>query len=197
MKLQTSTPSVHSLTTTALLATMAAILMFFDFALPIFPSFIKMDFSEIPGLIATISMGLHAGVMVELIKNLVNLTHTQTGGIGEMASFLIGSALVIPTGLLYRRKQTRSGAVVASGVGVITMSTAAAFLNYFVLIPLYSDFIPINTIIAMYSEINPYANTLPRLILTSIVPFNILKGACVTAMSFMLYRKIPRVFLER
>jgi riboflavin transporter FmnP len=188
----------RNLTTTALLATMASILMFLDFALPIFPSFIKMDFSEMPGMLATIAIGPYSGIMVELVKNLINLTHTTTGGIGELASFVIGCSLVLPAGILYKRMEAdKTKTVVALLAGVTTMAATAAFANYFVLIPLYSRFIPMDTIIAMYSEINPYANTLPRLILTSIVPFNILKGAAISLLSFALYRRLSRILGDR
>jgi riboflavin transporter FmnP len=188
---------VRGLTTTALLATVSAILMFIDFALPIFPSFIKMDFSEVPGMLAVIALGPCSGVMVELVKNLINLPHTTTAGVGEFASFVIGCALVVPAGTLYRRQETRAGAAAALVCGVATMAVTAAFANYFVLIPLYSRVVPVDRILAMYSEINPYVNTVPKLILTSIVPFNVIKGTVISLISFALYKRLARVLGSR
>jgi riboflavin transporter FmnP len=188
---------VRAITTTALLATLSAVLMFMDFALPIFPSFLKMDFSEIPGLLATIAIGPYSGIMVELVKNLINLPHTYSGGIGELASFTIGSALVIPAGVLYRRSDSRAGAALALLAGVTTMTVTAAFANYYVLIPLYDKFMPIETILAMYSEVNPYVDTVPKLILTGIVPFNIMKGVVISTVSFALYKRLRRVLDSR
>ncbi|MDR1516205.1 MAG: ECF transporter S component [Synergistaceae bacterium] len=188
---------VRGLTTTALLATVASILMFIDFALPIFPSFLKMDFSEVPGLLAAIAVGPYSGIMVELVKNLINLPHTTTGGVGEFASFTIGSALVIPAGVLYRRSNTNAGAALALLAGVTTMTAAAALANYYVLLPLYGKLVPIDTILAMYSEVNPYVDTVPKLILTSIVPFNIIKGTVITLISFALYKRLRRILSGR
>jgi riboflavin transporter FmnP len=184
---------VRGLTTTALLATVSAILMFMDFALPIFPSFIKMDFSEVPGMLAVIALGPCSGIMVELVKNLINLPHTTTAGVGELASFIIGCALVVPAGVLYRRSATKAGAALALVSGVAAMTVTAALANYYALIPLYSQIVPIDRILAMYAEINPYVDTVPKLILTGIVPFNVLKGTAVSLISFALYKRLSRI----
>ena len=188
---------VRVLTTTALLATISAILMYLDFALPIFPPFIKMDFSEVPGLLATIAIGPHSGIMVELVKNLLNLPHTSTGGIGELASFAIGCSLVVPAGVFFRKSGTKTGTALALLAGVASMTATAAVANYYVLIPLYSRFVPMDNILAIYKEINPYADTVPKMIATGIVPFNIIKGTAVSVISFALYRRLSRVLGER
>ncbi|MDR0647874.1 MAG: ECF transporter S component [Synergistaceae bacterium] len=197
MKAAAATFGIRWLTTTALLATVSAILMFLDFALPLFPPFLKMDFSEVPGVLAVIALGPYAGVMVELVKNLINLPHTMTAGVGELASFVIGCALVIPAGVLYRRSKTTAGAVISLLAGVTAMSAAAALANYYALIPLYSKVVPIDRILALYSKVNPYADTVPKLILTGIVPFNVLKGTVISLVSFALYKKLSRVLDSR
>lgn len=189
----TSLRTARGITTTALLGAVAAILMFLNFPLPIFPAFVKMDVSDAPALIAAFAMGPAAGVAVELIKNAVNLTHTSTGGVGELANFCIGSAFVVPAGLLYRRRKDIRRAVEVLIVGTLTMTAAASVANYFVLIPLYSNFIPMETIIGMYRAIIPCADTLPKIILLSVVPFNLLKGLLVSLLTFALYKKLSRV----
>lgn len=176
-----------------MLATLASILMFMNFAIPIFPSFIKMDVSDAPALIAAFAIGPHAAVMVELIKNAINLTHSATGGIGELANFTIGCAFVVPAGLIYRKNRTLGGAVAGMLAGVLIMTVAASFANYYVLIPLYSHFIPMDTLIGMYKAINPYADTLFKVILMSVVPFNILKGAVVTILTLCLYKRLSKI----
>lgn len=183
---------IRTITITALLAAIASILMFLNFALPIFPSFVKMDISDVPALIATFAIGPHAGVLVELIKNTINLTHTTTGGVGELANFSIGCAFVVPAGLIYRRNKTRRGAVTGLVAGLVSMTFTASVANYYVLIPLYSYFIPMETIIGMYRAINPYANTLFKAILMSVVPFNLLKGTLVAILTLSLYKRLSR-----
>jgi riboflavin transporter FmnP len=131
--------------------------------------------------------------MVELIKNAVNITHTTTGGIGEIASFTIGVAYVVPAGLIYRRDKTIKRAVQALCVGIIATSLAAVVANYFVLIPLYSRITPIETLIGMYQAINPYATTMPRIVLMTVLPFNLLKASVVAILTFSLYKRLSPI----
>ena len=75
---------IRKLTGTAMLSAVAYILMFLEFPIPfLIPPFIKMDFSELPALIAGFAYGPLSGVAVCLIKNLLHLMNTQTGGVGE------------------------------------------------------------------------------------------------------------------
>ncbi len=87
---------------TAILGAVATVLMFISFSLPIIPSFVKLDFSELPALIAAFTMGPVSGAVVCLIKNLVNLPFTSTGGVGELCNFLMGVTFVVPAGLIYK-----------------------------------------------------------------------------------------------
>ena len=71
----------RNLTVTAMLGAVASVLMFISFSVPLMPSFIKLDFSELPALLASFALGPWYGVLVCLIKNLVNLPFTTTGGV--------------------------------------------------------------------------------------------------------------------
>ena len=187
----------REITIIALLGAVAAILMFLNFPLPIFPSFVKMDISDAPALIAALSIGPHAGVLVSLIKNVVNLTHTSTGGVGELANFTIGCAFTITAGIIYRRNHTMRGALIGMSAGVIMLTITACIANYYVLLPLYSRFIPMDVIIGMYRAINPYADTLPKVILTCVAPFNLIKGSLVALLTFSLYKRLSPVIKGR
>jgi riboflavin transporter FmnP len=77
------------------------------------------------------------------------------------------------------------------------MTVTAALANYYALIPLYSRVVPIDRILAMYSEVNPYADTVPKLILTGIMPFNVLKGTVISIISFALYKRLERILGNR
>jgi riboflavin transporter FmnP len=175
------------------MSAIASVLMFLDFALPIFPPFMKMDISNVPALISSFAIGPWSGVLVELIKNAVNVTHTSTGGIGEMASFTIGAAYVVPAGLIYRRRKTIRGALLSLAAGIFATSLAAVLANYFVLIPLYSRIIPIDTLIGMYQAVNPYAATMPKIVLTTVLPFNLLKASIAALLTFPLYKRLSPV----
>lgn len=107
--------NVRYMTMTAMLSAVAFVLMFLDFPVPLLPSFIQMDLSELPALIGAFAMGPVSGVVICLIKNLIHLTITSTGGVGEISNFILGVAFVLPAGIFYRRKKTRRSAA-ARGV---------------------------------------------------------------------------------
>ena len=94
--------NVRWLAVTAILGAVAAVLMMLSISVPIIPSFVKLDFSELPALIAAFAMGPVSGVGVCLIKNLVNLPTSYSAGIGELCNFLLGVAFVLPAGLFYK-----------------------------------------------------------------------------------------------
>lgn len=189
--------NAREITIIALLGAVASILMFLNFPLPIFPSFVKMDISDAPALIASLAIGPHAGVLVGLIKNIVNLTHTSTGGVGELANFTIGCAFTITAGVIYRRRHTMRGALIGMAAGVVMLTVTACIANYYVLLPLYSRLVPMDVLIGMYRAINPYADTLPKVILTCVAPFNFIKGSLVALLTFSLYKRISPVIKGR
>ena len=78
-----------------------------------------------------------------------------------MCNFLLGICLVIPAGLIYRYKKTRSGALLGALAGAVIMAVCSVPLNYFVSYPVYTKFLPIDVIISMYQEIIQSFNGLP------------------------------------
>lgn len=180
---------------TAVLSALALILMILEFPIPLMPGFLKIDFSEIPALLATFALGPLSGVAVELIKNLLHLLMTQTAGIGEMANFVVGCAMIVPAGLVYRRRKTRSGAFVALVVGIIAMCAAASIMNYFVLIPLYGLVLhfPLEAIIGMGTEANKSIVSLRTLIAYGIIPFNLIKGIGISLVMMLVYKKLSPI----
>lgn len=182
----------------AMLGAIAVVLMMFEIPLGFAPSFYKLDFSEVPVLLGTFSMGPVAGVLIELIKILLNLliNGTYTAGVGEFANFGIGCALVVPAGIIYKRKASRTNAVIGLVIGTIVMAIVGGAFNAYVLIPLYSKAImPMDTIISMGNQINPNITGLTTFIMFAVVPFNLVKGVIVSIMTILLYKYL-RPFLH-
>ena len=110
-----TTQKTHKLAVTAMLAAAATVLMALDFPIPfLIPPFVKMDFSELPALLAAFSIGPLSGAAVCLVKNLINLAMSSTNGVGELCNFLLGVCFVIPAGLIYQYKKTRMGALLGA-----------------------------------------------------------------------------------
>ncbi len=178
---------------TAMLSALATVLMFLSFSVPFMPSFIKMDFSELPALIASFALGPVSGVAVCLIKNLVNLLRTTTGGIGELSNFILGVAFVLPAGLFYQHMKNRRGALIGSLVGAAAMAIISVFSNYFVVYPIYTNFMPMDVIISMYHAINPHITTLWQALIFFNMPFTFVKGLFSVVITFMIYKRISPV----
>ena len=134
---------VRALAVTAMLSAAATVLMALDFPIPfLIPPFVKMDFSELPALLAAFALGPASGAAVCLVKNLVNLTMSSTQGVGELCNFLLGICFVIPAGLIYRYKRTRSGALAGALAGAVIMALCSIPVNYFISYPVYTKLLP-------------------------------------------------------
>ena len=181
---------VRYLAMTAILAAVSAVLMMVSFSVPLVPSFLKMDISEMPALIATFSMGPVSGVLVCLIKNLINLPMTTTGGVGELANFLLGAVFVVPAGVIYHFVKNRKGALIAALSGCVAMSLISIPINYFLTYPVYATFMPIDTIIGMYQAILPSVDGLLSCLLIFNVPFTFVRGLLDAVLTFLVYKRI-------
>jgi riboflavin transporter FmnP len=181
------------LTATAVLAALATALMFLEIVIPVFPGFLKLDFSELPALIAGFALGPVAAVTVELVKNLFHLLSTQTGGVGELANFLVGVALVLPAALVYRALRTRKGALLGMLAGTVSIVAVGIVVNLFITVPFFAKLYSLEAIIKMGEDIFDWVNTLPRLVLVFIAPFNLLKGLVVSLITLAVYKPASRV----
>ena len=179
----------------SVLATIGMILMFFDVSVGFAPSFLKLDFADLPALIGSFAMGPMAGVLVQLVKNLLSLMieGSKTGGVGELSNFIVGSILVYSAGFVYYRKKTFNMAVLGLAIGVITMTLAATVSNYFLVFPIYAKIMPLDQIIEMGSKVNKYVVDYKSLILFAVVPFNLLKGTAVSALTLLMYKKVSPI----
>ena len=192
---------IRMLTTTAMLGAFAGVLMLIEFPLAfIAPSFYKLDLSEIPVMIGTFAFGPIQGVVIEIIKLLIHLIikGTSTGFIGELANLIIGCALVIPAGIIYKVRHTRKAAVIGMIVSTLFMAVVGVFLNAFLLIPIYSNLfhLPVEDIVAMGHAIFPAVNNVFTLCLLCVVPFNLIKGLLVGVVVMIIYKPLAR-FLHK
>ncbi|SHK36601.1 Riboflavin transporter FmnP [Anaerobranca californiensis DSM 14826] len=178
----------------SLLSVISYLLMFIHGPLPIFPAFLKLDVAELPALIGGFSMGPLAGVAIVLIKNILHfVTKTSTGGVGELSNFIVGSAYVLTASLIYLKYKTRFGAILGMLLGTIMMAVTGAISNYYLIIPFYSNFMPIEQIVALGSAVNKHIVDVQTLILYGITPFNIVKGLSNSILTLVMYKSVSRL----
>jgi riboflavin transporter FmnP len=189
---------VRAVAVTAMLSAVAFVLMFLDFPIPfLIPNFVKMDFSELPALLAAFSLGPVYGVAVCLVKNLIHLTITTTGGAGEICNFLLGTCFVFPAGVIYQHMKSRRGALLGALVGAVTMSVLSVPLNYYISYPVYTNFMPIEAILNLYRQLRPSVNGLLECLITFNAPFTLVKGLLTTVLCFLVYKPLSPILHGR
>lgn len=180
----------------SMLAALSAVLMFIELPLPfIAPPFYKLDFSEVPVLIGSFSLGPVAGIIIEAVKILVKLCikGTETGFVGEIANFVIGISLVVPASLIYRHNKTKKTAIISLIISTVIMSVVGVFLNAYLLLPAYSVFLPIEQIVQMGKDIFPIITDKLTFCLFCILPFNLIKGIIVSIITILIYKPLSNL----
>ncbi len=186
-------PLSHKITVTALLSAIAFILQYIELPVFFMPGFIKFDFSDLPALLAAFSLGPVYGVVTELIKNLVHLPVSNSAMIGELSNFILGAAFVFTAGLIYKKDRTRKGALLGSIIGAAVMAVVSLPINYYIVYPIYENFMPLENIIGAYQAILPRVKTLWQCLLVFNVPFTLLKGLVDVLITFLIYKKLSPI----
>lgn len=191
----TSKLSVDKMVKVGILAAMSFVLMFIQFPIPIAPPFMKVDLADVPALIGGFAMGPVYGVIIQLIKNLLNLSKTSTAGVGELSNFIVGAAFVFVSATMYHRNKTKKTAIKAMIVGMLVMTALATLSNTFVIFPLYAKAMgqDLQAFVDMVGKTNGLVTSYPTLMLLSVAPFNIIKGTIEIIVTDLLYKRVSGV----
>lgn len=185
------------ITQIGMLGAIATVLMLFEIPLPFAPSFYEIDFSEVPVLVGCFSMGPLAGALIELVKIILNfvINGTATAGVGEIANYMIGCALCLPAGIIYKKSKTKKGALIGLVVGTVVMTVLGCFVNAYILLPTYAAAfqMPIDGLIQMGTAINANINSLLTFVMFAVAPFNLLKGVLDSVIVMAIYKKISPI----
>ena len=188
--------SAKTIAKVGVLSAIAYILMFISIPLPIFPSFLKIDLSDIPAIFGGMSLGPMAGLAIVIVKNfLQGITASTTGGVGEFANVVIGGSYVLIICLFYRKLKSIKGVLIGGLLGIVAMTIMGCIMNYYIMIPLYATVygMPLEQIVQMGTVINPKVTDLMTFVIWMIAPFNILKAGIMTAVTLPLFEKMEKI----
>lgn len=178
----------------SMLGALAGVLMFIKFPLPIAPSFYKLEISDACALIGGYALGPLAGVLICGVKILINLLFegTTTAFVGEISNFIMSSIFCVSASLVYKHEHTKKGAIKSLIIGVICLVFISGIVNYFLLIPAYVKFMnfPLAAIIEMGKQIIPFIDSLFKLVIFCTIPFNLIKGICISVITYIVYKRI-------
>ena len=172
-------------------AALAAVLHMLDFPLPFLaPTFYKLDFSEVPVLLAGFFLGPSAAVIKILLKLL--LKGTSTAFVGDFANFVVGCCFVLPATVIYHVRKTRKSAIVGLTVGTVSMAILGSAFNAVYLLPKFSELfhMSLDSIIAMGTSIFPGVNSISTFVFFCVAPLNVVKGALVSVLTMLLYKHV-------
>ncbi len=193
-----SSKKTRALAATAMLGAVGFVLMFLELSVPFMPGFIKLDFSELPSLLAAFAYGPLSGAAVCLIKNVLHIfIGGTTGGVGELSNFILGCLYVVPAGLIYEKVKSRKGALLGSLCGCAVSAVLSWPLNYFIIYPLYGKLMPMDVIVSLYQQLDPSCTGLGSALLRFNVPFTFGKEAVVCLITFLIYKKLSPVLHGR
>lgn len=163
-----------------LLSALATVLMFFPH-FPVLSSapFLKIDFSDVPALLASVTISPICGVIVELCKNLIYLPFSSAGLTGVLSNLIVGSAFTLSAGILakvlFPNMLMKKKLIFVLAIASLVQIVAAMLSNYFVIAPMY--FGADNTKIAEF-------------VMYSALPFNIIKDAIQAVAFYIIYRAV-------
>ena len=184
----------------AMFATLSGILYVFGFPIGVaFPSWLELNFSDIPALIGTFALGPLSGGIIVFVKILIKLIikGTSTVFVGELADLVIGIAFVVPAGLIYKRRRTFKGALAGMAVGTACSVAAAVLANWLVLVPFYiklfynGSWDPlVNAMQALFGESVTRDTFYTFYLWISVLPFNILRCLIAVLVTLPVYKRI-------
>ena len=171
--------------------------MFVKFPLPfMFPSFLDVQFSELPAILTGFMLGPVWGSIVIVIKCLLKMPFTSTACVGEVGDLLMGVAFVLPSALWYKKHRTKKGALIALVLGTASEVIVAVLVNGVLLIPFYAKAFGWDAVVGMLTSLFPkvsrrniYLYYLPL----SVLPFNLMRLSIVSVITFFVYKHLHKL----
>lgn len=196
MNNETKKIGVRQIAVTAMLSAVAFVLMYLEISIPIMPSFIKFDFSDLPALLGAFALGPVYGVIIELIKNVLHLVASQSLFIGELSNFILGAFFTFTAGLIYSKKKTKTRALIGGIAGSLVMGLVSIASNYYLVYPIYVTVFfggDENICVGMYQAIAPFVDSLMECLLVFNLPFTVIKGLISVGVSMLIYKPLSPI----
>lgn len=192
--------NIKQMSVIAIFSALSVLLYYFGkFNLPFFPSWLDIQFSDIPALLVSFMYGPISGVLVIIVRFFCKLPGTSTVGVGEFADVLIGVTLVLVAGLIYKKHKSFKGALCAMGIGMLSATAMATVSNWLILIPAYKGIAGypqaaltgvMDTIISGGNGVVTDNNFMAYYLFVGVVPFNLFRYVIVFGITIILYKRL-------
>lgn len=121
----------------ALFVALSYAVSFFSF--PIFPAtpYMKLDFSNVFILLTGMLFGPVEGVIVCILKEIIGITNSSSGGVGELANAIMTTSFILLPSLVYRTKKSYKAAIISLIPACFIGTAVALVTNRFIIFPMY------------------------------------------------------------
>ncbi len=193
--------SAINITRMAVFTALSTVLyLFVKFPLPIFPSWLDVQISELPALLAGYMMGPWYGAVVIVLKCLIKMPMSSTACVGELGDILIGLAYVLPACFFYKYHRNIKGALISLVIGISASSAVGVLVNRVILIPMYLELyfngdwsILTGMLKPLFSDVT-VDSFYYYYLLGGVLPFNLFRGIISGLATFLLYKHLERFF---
>lgn len=163
--------------------------------------FLELEFSDIPAIVCGFAYGPVAAVIIEFIKNVLKvLINTTTGGVGELANFIVSIGYVVPCAILFRGLKKNNETVrniIAGLIGTLSMAAVGIVINYFITVPLYAKlFGGMEAVVGVCSKTIPAIKGVGTVVILGITPFNLVKGIIISIVGILVYKSIKGILAK-
>lgn len=170
----------------SMLSAIGFILMFIKFPIPFLPPYLTLDFSDVPALFATFTFGPFVGIIVAFIKNLLNFLFNVGDPVGPFANFLAATSFIVTFYYATKYKTQTKSLIIGAIAGTLVMTIVLSVLNYFLLLPLYG----------MIMNLTDVVQNIKVIIVSGVVPFNLIKGLLVSLVFILLFKRLKHVLIK-
>lgn len=189
------------LTKIAIFSALSFVLYLFPkFPLPFFPSFLEIQFSNLPVILSGFILGPLGGCLTVLVRFVLKLPFSSTMFSGEVADLIIGISVALTSSIIYKLNKTKKGGIIALVASTAVWVVVSVISNYFINLPFYIQVIfdgnpaplvrMLSTVIKGINEDNLYE----YYILFAVIPFNLLLSVLVSIITFFSYKRLSVIF---
>lgn len=193
--------TINWITKVGIFAALSSILYYVPkFNLPfIFPSFLEIQFSNLPAILGGFILGPFGGAIILIIRTLFKLPASHTGCVGELADLVIGLMVVIPSSIIYRKLHSKKGGIISLIVACIGWVVSAVLANWLFLVNFYANFYQggMDTLVNACQTVIPSItseNFMGKYLTFAVIPFNLLLSVIVCLVTFFVYKRLSNVF---
>ncbi len=182
------------MTIAAMMGTIAFVLMYFSFSVPVISPFAEFDFSALPELIGGFLLGPLGAVEIIVTKLLLKLVFKGSTSLftGELQNLLLSLSYVLPAVLYYEHQKTKKNAIIGLTIGTVISVVAAVITSIYMIFPMYMHLYGLDwdAIVSTCSAVNPWIKDIPTMVVFSVVPFNVISRVVTSLITLLVYKRL-------